>query len=285
MLKRRITVCRAYSKNTKEIVKFIKANHIFKVNVKNLYNTLQFSWDKKKEIGFILKNNKKKIVGFFGVIHAENNFYPNSKYQICNMHTWVVNKEYRRYSIWLLEKVAKIKKIIISHSTITNLNKNFQRYNFRLLDEGYFISIFAPHKFKISLNYKINLLEKKSNYLKIYNDHKLFNYNFLNIEKEKCLVIFNVKSKLFINYATIFFISNIDYFNKNFNQVKAMIFLNFKCYIFKLDARFINKRINNSFFWYKKYPLMNKLYKIPNNYNLRSFKKSHINNLYSELQF
>jgi hypothetical protein len=285
MQKKKITVSKAYSKNTKEIVKFIKTNHAFKFNIKNFYNTLQSSWYKKKEIGFILRNDKNKIVGFFGVLHAENNIYPNSKYQICNVHTWVVNKEYRGYSTLLLDKVVKIKKIIVSHSTIFKLNKIFKNYNFKLLDKGYFISIFSPHKFKIYLNYKINLLEKNSKYLKIYNDHKLFKYKFLNIEKENCLVIFNVKSKLCINYATILFISDIFYFNKNFDQIKTIIFLNYKCFIFKLDARFVNKKINNPFFWYKEFPLMNKLYKIPDNYNLRSFKESHINNLYSELQY
>jgi len=285
MRKKKITVSKAYSKNTKEIVKFIKTNHAFKFNIKNFYNTLQSNWCKKKEIGFILRNNQNKIVGFFGVIYAENNIYPNSKYQICNIHTWVVNKEYRGYSTLLLDKVVKIKKIIVSHSTIFKLNKIFKNYNFKLLDKGYFISIFSPHKFKIYLNYKINFLEKNSNYLKIYNDHILFNYKFLNIEKKKCLVIFNIKSKLCIKYATILFISDIFYFNKNFDQIKTIIFLNYKCFIFKLDARFVNKKINDAFFWYKKFPLMNKLYKIPDNYNLRSFKKSHINNLYSELQY
>jgi hypothetical protein len=83
MRKKKITVSKAYSKNTNEIAKFIKTNHVFKFNIKNFYNALQSNWYKKKEIGFILRNNKNKIVGFLGVIHSDNNIYPNSKYQIC----------------------------------------------------------------------------------------------------------------------------------------------------------------------------------------------------------
>ena len=59
--------------------------------------------------GYVLINDKM-IIGFLGTIFSYR-LINNKLYKFCNLTTWVVNREYRQYSIQLLFKVLKLKNI------------------------------------------------------------------------------------------------------------------------------------------------------------------------------
>ena len=123
-MNKNIKLIAAYKVHSKNILNFLIKNHEFKFCKINFYRLLQSYWLPKSKIGYMLQINKK-IIGFFGIIESRTNIYTNSNIQICNMHTWVVNKKYRSISFRLIDKISKIPKIIISHSSLVVLNKIF----------------------------------------------------------------------------------------------------------------------------------------------------------------
>ena len=114
--------------------------------------------------------------------------------------------------------------------------------------------------------------------------HQKFDYELINIDNDKCIIILQKKKKYFLNYVVIHSLHNHTYFNKHIKKIKSIIAKEFKCFFIKIDSRFINK-INKKNFIYKSFGNMNKLYKLPNNLKTKNFKKEKINNLYSEIQF
>lgn len=286
-MKKTIKIISAYKKNSRALLNFLIKNHEFKFSEINMYKLLQSFWNPKSKIGYIMKINKK-IIGFYGIIKSKNNLLCNSKIQICNVHTWVVNKKYRQYCHLLVKKISKIPKIIVSHTAKPVLNKILFRYGFEILDRGYFIIICIPFlvgAIKKKLEYKKNLISKNKIQYQHFNNHKEFSYELINFGKEKCIIIFEIKKKLlFFKYIVIYSLYNKKYFNTNIKLIKNILIKEYGCLFIKIDSRFINKK-NNSRMLYKPYKNMNKLYKLPVNFKKINFKKEKLSNLYSEIQF
>jgi len=284
-MNKNIKLIAAYKVHSKNILNFLIKNHEFKFCKINFYRLLQSYWLPKSKIGYMLQINKK-IIGFFGIIESRTNIYTNSNIQICNMHTWVVNKKYRSISFRLIDKISKIPKIIISHSSLVVLNKIFFKYGFKILDQGYYIlpSICLFNIKKKLINYKVNLINSNKIQQKHFINHQNFGYELININNDKCIIILEKKKKYFLSYVIIHSLNNHIYFNKNIEKIKNIITKEFKCFFIKIDSRFINEK-NKKKFIYKSFNKMNKLYKLPENLQIKNFKKEKINNLYSEIQF
>ena len=281
----KVKIVKVFKKDAKQIINFLKKNHNFDVNYNDFFKLFNSTKGKNSEIGYAIYD-KKKIFGFFGIKHSSNNKFPGKNYSICNMHTWVVHKKYRNYSLLLLDRIAKTKKIIVSHSSIIQLNKTFFKYGFKVLDKGYYLlnCISYINFFYKRINYQIDKVSSESNYKKILKDHLHCNYHLLNLETEKCVVIFQKKKIAFFTYIIIYNVSNCDYFNKNLKSILRILNSQYNCCFLKIDSRFIKKSCLFAGL-YIKYKYMNKLYKIPKNFKISDFEKCKIDNLYSELQY
>ncbi len=277
-----IKICSVYEKEKKKIINFLKDNHEFKLN-DSQYNLLfKNKWTKKKQLGYIIKNDEK-IIGFYGILFADKNYYLNNNNAIVNVHTWVVKKKFRYLSLNLINQMNKINGILVSHSTLISLKDIFIKLGWNVLDENFFLiptDVLSKNKLKFNFLYPKNFREKE-----IIIDHEQENSKHIRIKinKKELFIIFNLRKKYGITIAEIIHFNNFDSFNKNLNLIRNILFKEFSILLFKIDFRFLNykNRINYKFFKFK-YKTHLKLYKI--NKKKLNIKKNLITNLYSEFQ-
>lgn len=93
----------------------------------------------KKMISFFLNTNypfcsillhNKKIVGFLGTIISKKYSF-NKKYLNCNIHSWIVNKNHRPFSILLFQNIIRKKFTITALSPPIKLFKTYQKLKFK----------------------------------------------------------------------------------------------------------------------------------------------------------
>lgn len=269
------------SKEKKELILFLKKNHEFNLSNKKYNYLFSTQWTKKKKLGIIVRQ-KGQIVGFFGLLFADRNFYNKTKLNIINVHTWVVKKKFRYVSLNLLQELNKINGILISHSSLITLKEIFLKFGWEVLEEFFYI---LPVSFFSILNKNYNFnLPAKSKIKKIVNDHIKTGSKFINIKvsNKNLIIIFNIRRKIIFKISEIIYISDIQIFNDNLRSISKALFVKYKILFLKIDSRFINKKNNKNFQIFKfKYKTHLKLYK--NNKNIR-VDKTQINNLYSEFQ-
>lgn len=269
------------TKEKKQLIIFLKKNHEFKLSSKK-YNFL-FSphWTNKKKLGIVLRQ-KNQIVGFLGLLFADNNLYQNTRVNIINVHTWVVKKKFRNLSLYLLKELNKIDGILINHSSLLKLKEIFLKFGWETLEENFY---FFPVNFftNLSLNYNFKLPGKKK-IKNIINEHIKTgsNYICIKVKNEELIIIFNARKKLIFKIAEIVYLSNLRIFNTNIKSISKVLYREFNITFIKVDSRFIDKKNKNNFKNLKfKYKTRLKLFKNNKNINI---KKSLINNLYSEFQ-
>ena len=268
-------------KEKKELIIFLKKNHEFNLSIKKYNFLFTPNWTKKKKLGIVARY-KGEIVGFFGLLFADNNFYNNTNINIINVHTWVVKKKFRYVSLNLLKELDKINGILISHSSLIKLKEIFIKFGWEVLEEFfYFLPVSFFSRFNQSYNFNLPL---KSKIKKIVNNHIKTGSNFINIKvkNENLIIIFNIRKKLIFKISEIVYISNNKLFNNDIKSISKILYKRYNVFFLKIDSRFINKKNNENFKKFKfKYKTHLKLYK--NNKNI-SVDKSLINNLYSEFQ-
>lgn len=265
------------------IIDFLENNHEYKASRKIWENLFYHNWSEEDNFGYCLIN-KEKVVGYFGIIFSDNKIYKD--YQTANIHSWVVKKEYRPYSLKLLRHIMTMNKVFLtSHSTINKILKIYYRYGWKNFEEfDYYLfdsfTIFNRKKIKI-LSSNIDKIFPPEELKKI-EDHIKYNCNFylLDDENSKIFIIGKIKKNLFINYFEIIYISNISQFNKIFyryiNSLKKIT----KTTYIKVDSRFISD-CNKIIKLKRKKKNYKKIYFFqPDD---KSINFSDINNLYSEI--
>ena len=277
-----IDICTINKKQKKKLVNFLKLNHDFKLSDYQYNFLFKNHWTKKGELGNIIQR-KKKIIGFYGFLKADNYFYFNSKTKITNVHTWVVEKKYRYLSLNLINELNKIDGILVSQSTLISLKDIFLKLGWSVLEEYFYLIPTSISKLKdINYNsdYPINIQNKN-----VVLDHINDGAKYINIQinKKNLFIIFNLRKKIGINIAEIIHFSCYKDFNKNFKIIRGIFFQKFRVILIKVDYRFLNKFNKNNYkllkFKYKKHL---KIYKI--NRLDTKIKKNLITNLYSEFQ-
>ena len=257
-----IKVIQAKYSDRNNIVNFLIQNHIHKTNRENWLNLFEHKWSDLDHYGYMLKDNDD-IVGYFGLIFSNHKFFNN--HINANIHSWVVKKNYRQHSLKIFSEAMKLENVLfISHSTINEILKIYFKYNWKILDENYYL-IFG------ALNYQNNfeiekIKENNFNFLhqdfkKIYLDHKKFNVRFFKIkhsEKEIFLIGKNKKIKNVFNFFEILYVSDLKFFNEKSFKFVNLLKTKTKSMFLKIDSRFI---INPNRLFLKKFK-MNKTKKI-----------------------
>ena len=71
------------------------------------------NWCKENNYsGYVLLNNKT-VVGFLGAIFSKRSLN-GSTFKFCNLSTWIVEENYRQYSILLLLPIVRTKNLIVT---------------------------------------------------------------------------------------------------------------------------------------------------------------------------
>jgi hypothetical protein len=213
----------------------------------------QFNQNNNYPIGFIIKNLEKNIVGFMGTLFYEK-LINNKKFIFCNIHSWIVNKNYRLNSFFLITPLLNEKLNLTAYTPVKSLKGLLEKFglNKRILNYKIVIniSLFRFNKKKFIIETKENIILNHLNNNEIIEfkkySNKIFNkFIILNKNNNKHILIVAKKiKKKFINLFNFFYISNVSEFRSNWANIKNSISNEFNINIFS-EYYFDN---NESFF-------------------------------------
>ena len=121
----------------------------------------QFNKNNNYPIGFIIKNLEKNIVGFMGTLFYEK-LINNKKFIFCNIHSWIVNKNYRLNSFFLITPLLNEKLNLTAYTPVKSLKGLLEKFglNKRILNYKIVIniSLFRFNKKKFIIETKENII-------------------------------------------------------------------------------------------------------------------------------
>ncbi len=194
--------------------------------------------------GFIILDSKKNISGFLGTMFSSR-LIENHSYTYCNLHTWIIDKDKR---FLFFSEGQNILNPIFDYKTsffakpVKGLVRLFKRYyKMEVLNMNYRVSfILKPSNLSFKNRFEIiddeeTLMKKLSSAnKKIYNDHKKMNcFKFLISSKENkndnvFVIAIKKKKKIVFNVLDLIYVSNIDFFRRNWKNFIFSIFKKFK---------------------------------------------------------
>ena len=237
----------------------LKSYKIIEIYKKDLYSKKVFDFLKTQEfipiesIKLILKSTQedlpvgsvmihlksKKTIGFVGTLYSKK-IYKNKKYLFCNIHSWIVNKNHRLYSFFLIQNLVKKKINLTAFTAINTLKGLLKKFGFekKIIKEKFYLKIplfgFKKNKLKIIKTDYINP------HIQIFINE--YQKQFIKIKgviiKKKGIKVFKILS-----------LSNINVFKKNYNEILNLISKKYKIYFF---SEYIVKQ-NDSFFPYSNF--------------------------------
>jgi len=220
------------------------------IDYKGIKKILQINYNKNYPIGYVIKI-KNKIVGFVGTLLSKRKIN-NKNYLYCNIHTWIVDRHHRIVSHLLFDPLIKKKCIITVLSPQNRLVKTFHKMGFKVIGMNYkivflnfFLSFFHKNYFKIESQFSKIKVKLTKEDLQIYKDHS--NPSFIRFvimdKKSKSNFTFVVakiiKKKGYFNVLNILYVSNINFFQKNWNLINIQLF---KVYKVLFCAQYFIKR-------------------------------------------
>ena len=238
--------------------KFLKLYQVKKVYYKDKLNKQIKNYLAKQkfinnfnvnELNSFFKNNKfpycsvlifkKKIVGFLGTIFSIKSSF-KKKYINCNVHSWIVDKKHRAFSILLFKKILDKNFTITALSPPTRLYRTYEVMKFKKFIMIYnIIFLKTLNKFedknKFFISYKDDEIKKNLNKmnLKIFENHsnKKFKKMFFYKKNKKIstFIIGNIsyKKKIF-RVFNILYVSNKKFLKKNTKYFYKFISTKFK---------------------------------------------------------
>jgi len=215
--------------------------------------------------GYIMKNKKNDIVGFMGTIFSIRAIgYKEKVY--CNIHTWIVDAEFRLNSFLLLTELVKKNFTLTAFTPVKTLVGLLEKFGFiktkihyRVIFVSYLLNFFKKKTYKIEKNSSIieKLLSEK--------DLTIFK-NYIHFPCEKFVItdskspqkyIFIIATKVLkkkFKTLNIFYVSDNLKLKKNWSKISSLIYNEFKvsfCVQHFFDEN--ESAIPNTFFLSKNY--------------------------------
>ena len=224
------------TKSYSETIKYLqKQKYLEFDSINKLLNNI-FSTD--HPIGYVIKNEKKAIVGFMGTIYSKRNFN-NREYTYCNIHSWVVEEAYRINSFLLLTPLISQEITLTAFTPVKSLIGLLEKFDFKKVKMKYRIILLFNFPISKKSDYFIekNSIEIKKRInksdLKVYESYYSLPYEkFLIINKKDnskyFLVIASRVKKKGLSVLNLFYTSNTAAFKNNWNQFKNIISKEFK---------------------------------------------------------
>ena len=190
-------------------------------------------------LGYVLINHYDKIVGFMGTIFSIRNI-KNKEYTYCNIHTWVVDRDYRLNSFLLLTDLIKKDITLTAFTPVKTLIGLLEKFGFKKIKMKYRI-IFLLNFLKLLKKNQYEIEKKSLVIEKILNENDLNYYkNYLHIPCEKFVIIDKndrtkyifiiarkVKKKIF-QVLNIFYVSDSLNLKNNWDSISLEISKVFK---------------------------------------------------------
>ena len=227
-----------YGKNYDSAINFLRKQNL--LPYQNIENLISFQKNEKYPIGYMMLNRNNAVVGFVGTWFSERKIkgYENI---FCNIHSWIVQQEYRLYSFYLISLLNKKNINLTAFTPVESLKGLLLKFGFEKKEISY-KTILNFKLFKFNKNYKIiknkEDIEKRLNKinLNIYNFYSKKVYkNFLirDIKEEKDIFIIGclLRKKSF-QIFNFFYVSDKNYFRKNWDKITNIIASELSVYFF-----------------------------------------------------
>ena len=227
-----------YGKNYDSAINFLK-KQIF-LPYQNIENLISFQKNEKYPIGYMMLNRNNAVVGFVGTWFSERKIkgYENI---FCNIHSWIVQQEYRLYSFYLISLLNKKNINLTAFTPVESLKGLLLKFGFEKKEISYKI-ILNFKLFKFKKNYKI--IKNKEDIKKRLNKINLNIYNFYSNKVYKNFLIKDIKEEkdIFITGCLLrkksfqifnfFHVSDKNYFKKNWDKIADVISNELNIYFF-----------------------------------------------------
>ncbi len=149
----------ADGKNFSKATKFLKSQNF--IPYKNIEKIVSLQKQNNFPIGYIMLNDSDLPVGYMGSWFSKR-FIEGTEDVFCNIHTWIVDQNYRIYSFYLLSKIYHKNYNLIALTPVESLKGLLIKMGF----------IKKEIKFKLILNTNVFSFKKK-NYLLVKNSEKI----------------------------------------------------------------------------------------------------------------
>ena len=212
-----------------ESIKYLKKQNYLEFS--KIEKILQNNFTSIHPIGYVIKNQNNSIIGFMGTIFSHKKI-DNENKTFCNIHTWIVDKEYRFYSYLPLIPLIEKKVVLTAFTPVKTLIGLLEKFDFKKIKMKYRVTFLFNF-----INKNDFIIEKNSlSIKKILNEHDLKIYeNYINIQCEKFIILkkddnskyifviaSKVKKKMF-QVLNLFYVSDNNEMKKNWNIIKKKI--------------------------------------------------------------
>lgn len=194
------------------------------ISFETIIKILKSSKEKKLPIANImLHKNSNQIVGFVGTLFSVKKIN-NTDYHYCNIHSWIVSKNHRLFSFFLISDLLKKEINLTAFTAVYTLKGLLNKLGFekKIINEKFYLNLF-PYSFK-----KKSLL-----ILKDGNENNLINIIFKHEQKiEEVSIIGNIIRKKGFKVFKLLFSDNQNLFKENYIEILNYITKKYKIYLF-----------------------------------------------------
>jgi hypothetical protein len=227
------------TKKSLEVISYLKCQKY--LDCRYIEILIRNNYSPEHPFGYILRNKKNDIVGFLGAVFS---CIPHGdEVQVyCNLHTWIVEKNYRRYASLLLNQLLEKEITLTCYTPIKTLVGLFEKCGFNVKKLKYKVVFltsvpnwFQRTGYRVKKCDDINCKRLGFKDLGIYNDHvnlpceKFILTGQYPDQSENYIFIIATKvkkhKKIILN---ILYVSDKDQLKKNWNKVKYKIAKYFK---------------------------------------------------------
>jgi len=226
-------------KNYNSTINFLRKQNF--LPYQNIEDLISFQKDEQYPIGYMMVNRSNITVGFVGTWFSKRRIKGHENI-FCNIHSWIVQQEYRLYSFYLISFLSKKNINLTALTPVESLKGLLVKFGFEKKEIFY----------KLILNVKLSKFSKK-NY-EIIKDKKdierrldkvnLDIYNFYSNKVYKNFLIKNIKEekdifavgcllrKKGLKIFNFFYVSDKNYFRKNWDTITNIISSELSVYFF-----------------------------------------------------
>ena len=227
-----------YGKNYDSAINFLRKQNL--LPYQNIENLISFQKNEKYPIGYMMLNRNNAVVGFVGTWFSERKIKDYASV-FCNIHSWIVQQEYRLYSFYLISLLNKKNINLTAFTPVESLKGLLLKFGFEKKEISYKI-ILNFKLFKFNKNYKI--IKNKEDIEKRLNKINLNIYNFYSNKVYKNFLIKDIKEEkdIFITGCLLrkksfkifnfFYVSDKNYFRKNWDKIADVISNELNIYFF-----------------------------------------------------
>ena len=208
--------------HSEKVSNFLKKQNY--IPFESINKILKSSKEKKLPVANImLHKNSNQIVGFVGTLFSVKKIN-NTDYHYCNIHSWIVSKNHRLFSFFLISDVLKKEINLTAFTAVYTLKGLLNKLGFekKIINEKFYLNL-LPFSFK-----KKSLL-----ILKDGNENNLINLIFKHDQKsEKISITGNIVRKKGFKVFKLLLSDNQNLFKENYIEILNYISKKYKIYFF-----------------------------------------------------